>query len=224
MVPEMNEKDFWIFDPNARLKPRLRVLPARCVHDYAEPAYLVPRCLDDYGESAFFAGYLRPAVDAFDLGAIVAQVEPGKPRTVRADKSDRPHTRSRFTSASLPLNIERDGALSLSCARPAGEALASPASPASSSRAAAASWPQRLPATFDMDAATPPQSRSEMASTAALIEESSKLPRPVGASRAVHLSMSCLIRAIFRVRMRNALLTSITDEGCVSKAMENADV
>jgi hypothetical protein len=113
------------------------------------------RYLDDYGEPAFFAGYFRPVVDMPDLEAIVTEVKRGKPRKIKADKFDRQPIHSSFSAASSPLSMQRDGA-SLSRARPAGEALVSLASPAHSSRAAAASWPQRLPATSDMDAANSP--------------------------------------------------------------------
>jgi hypothetical protein len=114
------------------------------------------RYLDDYGEAAFFAGYFRPVVDMSDLAAIVTEVKRGKPRKIEADKFDRQRIQSSFSAASSPLSMQRDGAASPSRARPAGEALASPASPAYSSRAAAASWPQRLPAVLDMDAANSP--------------------------------------------------------------------
>ena len=114
------------------------------------------RYCDDYGEAAFFAGYFRPVVDMSDLEAIVAEVKRGKPRKIKADKFDRQRIHSSFSAASSPLSMQRDGASSPSRVRQAGEALVSLASPAHSSRAAAASWPQRLPATFDMNAANSP--------------------------------------------------------------------
>jgi hypothetical protein len=114
------------------------------------------RYLDDYGEAAFFADYFRPVVDIFDLEAIVTEVKRGRPRKIKADKFDRQRIHFSFSAASSPPSMQRDGATSPSRARPAGEALVSLASPAYSSRAAAASWPQRLPAAFDMDAANSP--------------------------------------------------------------------
>ncbi len=114
------------------------------------------RYLDDYGEAAFFAGYFRPVVDISDLEAIVTEVKRGKPRKIKADKFDRQRIHSSFSAASSPLSMQRDGATSPSRARPAGEASVSIALPAHSSRAAAASWPQRLPAAVDMDAANSP--------------------------------------------------------------------
>jgi hypothetical protein len=94
--------------------------------------------------------------DFWILEAIVAEVKRGKPRKIKADKFDRQRIHSSLSAASSPLSMRRDGASSPSRARPAGEALVSLASSAHSSRAAAASWPQRLPATFDMDAANSP--------------------------------------------------------------------
>jgi len=114
------------------------------------------RYLGDYGEAAFFAGHFRPVVDISDLQAIQTEVKRGKPRKIQADKFDRQRIHSSSSAASSPLSIQRDGATSPSRARPAGEASVFFASPAHSSRAAAASWPQRLPAAFDMDAAGSP--------------------------------------------------------------------
>ena len=114
------------------------------------------RYLDDYGEAAFFAGYFRPVVDISDLEAIMTEVKRGKPGKIKADKLDRQRIHSSFSAASSPLSMQRDGATSPPRARLAGEASVSLASPAHSSRAAAASWPQRLPAAFDMDTANSP--------------------------------------------------------------------
>jgi hypothetical protein len=114
------------------------------------------RYLGDYGEAAFFAGYFRPVVNISDRDPILADVKRGKPRRIQADKFDRQRIHSSFSAASSPPSMQRNGATSSSRARPAGEALASLASPAHSSRAAAASWPRRLPAAFDMDAANSP--------------------------------------------------------------------
>jgi hypothetical protein len=112
--------------------------------------------LDDYGDAEFFAGFFRPVVDISDLEAIVTVVKRGKPSKINADKFDRKRIHSSFSAASSPLSMQRDGATSPSRARPAGEALISLASPAHHGRAAAASWPQRLPAAFDMDVANSP--------------------------------------------------------------------
>lgn len=114
------------------------------------------RYLDGYGEAAFFAGYFRPVVNMSALEAVATEVKRGKPRKIKTDQFDRQRIHSSFSAASSPLSMQRDGASSPSRARPAGEALVSLASPADSSRAAAASWPQRLPAAFDMDAANSP--------------------------------------------------------------------
>lgn len=114
------------------------------------------RYLDGYGEAAFFASYFRPVADMFALETVATEVKHGKSRRIKTDQFDRQRIHSSFSAASSPLSMQRDGASSPPRARPAGEASASLASPAHSSRAAAASWPRRLPATFDMDAANSP--------------------------------------------------------------------
>ena len=151
------------------------------------------RCqyLDDHGEAPFFAGCFWPVVDLSDLEAIVTEVKRDKPRKIKADKFDRQRIHSSFSAASSPLSMHRDGASSPSRARLAGEALASLALPAHSSRAAAASWPQRLPAVLDaanfpaVGAILRPRLRH-------FFRKLSRLPGPVAASRRMYSSIDCL--------------------------------
>jgi hypothetical protein len=110
----------------------------------------------DRGDAGLFADYFRPVGDISDLATIVTEVERGKSSKIKADKFDRQRIHSSFSAASSPLSMQRGGATSSLRARPAGEALASFASPAHSSRAAAASWPKRLPAVLNVDAANSP--------------------------------------------------------------------
>lgn len=130
----------------------------RTFHEVRDEQY---RHLDDCGEAAFLAGYFRPVVDMSTHEAVTTGSKRGKHPKTRADKFGRQRIRSSFSAASSPPSMQRDGAASSPRARPAGEASVSLASPAHSSRAAAASWPQRLPVAFDMNAANSPRSRPD---------------------------------------------------------------
>lgn len=124
----------------------------RTFHEVRNEQY---RHLDDCGEAAFLAGYFRPRRHAHPRG----RHDRGKAWQASQDQDGqvRSSTNSvQFSAASSPPSMQRDGAASSPRARPAGEASVSLASPAHSSRAAAASWPQRLPVAFDIDAANSP--------------------------------------------------------------------